>query len=345
MKPRTRGKRWWNADLTINLRKFVMARLFRSTYHDICHRPTLQPIHNYTDVYIPPAVVLLAANRGLKFVPDLRRVNFHDIHQAGLRMKRSIDIQQFFKDDEYIPKRLKNAQSTWKPPSSALGERAVRLYDQLTENWKFNVKKSNWTYWDKFAFKWLRQHTEILLADADKNLGGTFLTKQWVDKRLRFHLEECSDTIATFNAKLDIGRCTNEANKVLNDAYKEKFIKLAELKYISSFWKRAKVQFGSLRIRPKVHKDPLSSRPIFISSQSWQRGISELLAHYLQPIANNCTYVLSNTEQLQNRLGVFQRDYSQTHGSLRGLVMATMDIENLYPTIDVYDMKAKVCPK
>eukprot|EP00971_Amphidinium_carterae_P127522 2526703-Amphidinium_carterae.1 len=82
-----------------------------------------------------------------------------------------------------------------------------------------------------------------------------------------------------------------------------------------------------------------------MSTLSWQRGISELLAKYLQPIADNCTYVLRNTDHLISRLQQFKTEYVASNGSLKGLVMGTIDVENLYPSIDIIDLKKVVYPK
>eukprot|EP00971_Amphidinium_carterae_P345230 6486072-Amphidinium_carterae.2 len=313
-----------------------MAKLHRMTTKQIVYRPTLQPVHNLLeDIAIPPAVKILLG-KGYKFIPDLNGVSFADLKREGNNLKRQINCREFFQSTEYVPRRLKKARPKgWHGPDTEEGKLAQQIYKRCLENWTFQDKGRGWSFWDHWGCKWLkaRQHM-MIVADSDKNLGVALCPRKWIDDRTTHHLQEACKEIHKFNMTMRIGSSTVDADKNLKTLKRADIVTAAEVRYAKSFW-LCGGDSGTFRLRPKLHKQPISSRPIFTSGRSWQRGLAELLVQLLKPVLGNFTTILRDTNQLQRVLVQLQKNRLKNGQRIDNLTWVTMDVENLYPSVEV----------
>eukprot|EP00971_Amphidinium_carterae_P351309 6492045-Amphidinium_carterae.1 len=151
--------------------------------------PRLVPVHNLTGKDLPPAVSLFLA-KGHKFVPDLHAMTWSTLAKAGNSLKRTVDIQEFFGPTPYTTKRLKT-KSHWTPPSSQKGRILHSIYNECLNSWSFGEHINNFTYWDRYALRWLkRRQTEFIIADSDKNLGTAICPRDWVQQSSENHLAD-----------------------------------------------------------------------------------------------------------------------------------------------------------
>lgn len=77
----------------------------------------------------------------------------------------------------------------------------------------------------------------------------------------------------------------------------------------------------------KLHKTPISVRPIVSHINSPTCNISAFLDHLLQPIIKEINHILPNSQQLINEL-----KYIQYH---KNFILATLDVTSLYPNIAI----------
>ena len=82
---------------------------------------------------------------------------------------------------------------------------------------------------------------------------------------------------------------------------------------------------GSFRLRVKLHKQPMTGRPIANLSYSWLAPACLFLCEVLAPIQNNLLHVVSSSFEFLQKMSKQVPSHFE---------IATIDIKNLYPSIN-----------
>ena len=311
--------------------KFCIARALRTTIHDLVHRSKPLRIHNYMpSEFVVPSFVFALLSKGSKFIPDSQNHHIVDILHSFQRVHRALRCGAFFSHadfSEQCRKRRLSIPSRWNPPADAVSDSLAHcLTKDLVAEYRPLKRRRNFSYWDHQALRWLRENkSQVVVADCDKGLGDGLFPREWVQRESLRLLEEAATVIDndTFIA----------ANRSAADAV------IAAVEYASAWriipHKLARflvhrvgtTRCGGFRLRPKIHKSPLAARPIMSMGNSWTYPLALYLCEVLQPIHDQqCPSVLRNTDMLTDAL--------VSYAPQPGHVIATIDIQNLYPSID-----------
>ena len=321
--------------------KFIFARLRRSTLADIVNRPIFQPVHNHLPFPVPTPVLLLLS-KGLKYVPDLQAAHWADFNKAGKKLQKALDCRAFFGDRPMPPKRFAKLrlQSSWQPPATTRGKVIHNIFRHAIEQWNPVARAQNWSFWDRQAMKWLRvNRSSVKVCDSDKNMGVSLHTQHWVRERSLEHIREACVPISQEEWKTTTHAAICDANRVFSGLQQSGLCTPAEVRYMRSYFARPSA--GLFRLLPKLHKAPISSRPVFTSGKSVFRGLSEWLVVLLEPILKNYSTIATNSDEVQAILQAWSSDWRNCSDfrSWPTLQFATLDIENLYPSIDLQHLR------
>ena len=315
--------------------KFILARLHRVPLRDLVHRPVFQEVHNFLPYKLPAAVELLLS-KGLKFIPDLKTAHHKDLIKLGPVLKRAVECRAFFGNTP-MPSRAKarlRLPSSWQPPATEAGHRILRLFRAAVEHWCPTGKFKNWSFFDRIGFKWLKAHrNEAVVCDTDKNLGVAVFPRIWVRQHSLKHIRDACFPISQEFWQNSTRTAVNEASALLLACQRTGLCEAAECRYMRSFF--ASPALGRFRLLPKLHKSPIGSRPVFTCGQAWIRGMCEWLVVTLQPMLSGCQTVALNSDQVQKQLLTWSHDWCQSGRDGSKLRFLTLDIESLYPSIDL----------
>ena len=315
--------------------KFIFARLHRVPLRDLVYKPIFQAVHNFLPCKLPAAVEMLLS-KGLKFIPDIKAAHHVDLVKLGPILKRAIDCRSFFGNTPMPSKQRARLRmpSAWQPPPTEAGRRILHMFRCAIDGWSPARKFRNWNFFDRIGFKWLKAHrNEVVVCDTDKNLGVAVFPRHWVREHSLRHIREACFPLTQEQWRNTTQVAVSEASALLSSCQRTGLCEAAECRYMRSFF--ANPSFGRFRLLPKLHKEPIGTRPVFTCGTAWIRGICEWLVVTLQPMLDKSTTVALNSEQVQQDLQSFSRAWKATGRSGRQLRFVTLDIESLYPSIDL----------
>eukprot|EP00971_Amphidinium_carterae_P352238 6492502-Amphidinium_carterae.1 len=289
-----------------------------------------------------PQAVLNLLSKGLKFVPDIRPTGVHEVYNAGMKIARGVDSFMHFYNrgmDSAPTKRLKRTlpAKKWMPDVSFAGD-LVRLQTRaFCENWPQRVPKDPWTMLDRFAYGWMKRHCgrHIVVCDTDKNMGPAIFDVDWIFGEIHKHLEaNCAEVTGAWvkdrlvSVKSDAQGCLLWLVNVAG------MITWAEYRYLTQFWKAKDA--GSVRVLPKLHKSPISSRPIFAAGTCWLRPVAEWVSDVVSDLLRDERTIVRSSDDFQAKLKsvCFSQDTDYE--------LLCMDVENLYPSINTEHLYAKI---
>lgn len=114
-----------------------------------------------------------------------------------------------------------------------------------------------------------------------------------------------------------------------------------EEQYLTSRLNSTRV--GTIRCRPKIHKDPITSRPVANLTGSWMAPVASWFTNELGPVAqSHCKYVVASSDDMLGDGGLplqFENDPNDPY------TLCTIDVQNLYPSIKHECLKKHVCPR
>lgn len=229
------------------------------------------------------------------------------------RFKRSVRIRYQFagaKTTEYIPK-LYVPVPDWMPQDAApaiedaintFEERLTQLH-QSTQNPRLN--KPNLPPAQLKRLDEIRNDPRIIVIPTDKNLGPAILDRgDYIDHCLNGHLlnndnyvrlQEDDARKICYNARASLQRLTIQDKKLFP----------AESQAFKYFYRSLKVR-GRRRpqfyIMPKIHKNPLKTRPVISCVGSTMEIASKYLDYQLQRVVHLCPCYLKDSWQLLKQL-------------------------------------------
>ena len=305
--------------------------------------------HNFSLVRKLSPMESLVLSCGLKFIPTpastLNSEIFHDIdvfvRRVRLRKWALCNDLNSSNSNHLIPRKGKNSSSFEPPPASFaiekyLNEARLKIYGTLLTH-SIRASKKNSVNNSPNGFmkvvKTLHDDDTINIVPSDKNLGLCIVDRTWYLDAARTHLHDkktyekvpLMPLISTIYLELrNILACyhilyTNSEHSHLTPLASFMLsLENAPLQRLCKFY-----------ILVKIHKTPMSSRPISSNTKYLSWHASKFLDHRLKPFLRLCSSYTPNSQVLVKILE--KRRFPKT------CYLLEADVDNLYPSIPVVD--------
>ena len=255
----------------------------------------------------PQATHLLGL--GLKFIPTPRvNITPDDLEHSTTRFERDMNLKIFFAGDndtsEYDPKALR-IKSSWRPPlpSRDVDTRICTFIQQLNTIFKPTNTPSNLTLQQQRLLQEIKQNKNITILSADKGLGPVGVdTTQYINWALA-HLNDT--TTYTILSEDDANEASNTLYHHIVDwtIRHHKTVGSDPIKYIRHHIEKARADpFGYFYLLPKLHKQPLTTRPVCSDCASLPHALGKWVDRQLQPIVRSQPTYFKNSLELKTLL-------------------------------------------
>ena len=208
--------------------------------------------------------------------------------------------------------------SSQKPPRASF---LKLLREQLLEYSALPLRQ-NVSYWDLRAQSWLSRHREIMIVDADKNLGDVLILRSDIVSACRKLVHESYDSVTREEASACVEKCKKQLAAIL-DSCRADSIPTADKRGLQAVF--SKTGLGTFRCLVKLHKTPIKFRPISNLGPSWCNSLAIWCCSVLREVQDKLPWIVTNTQQVLHKLKYLRipDDY----------VLATIDVTNLYPSV------------
>ncbi len=236
--------------------------------------------------------------KGLKYIPSTKS-NSESLDVARLHFNRSNRIKYFFRNEPERDPHPFRKKSTWMPPR---GSPELESYLQRIENDLPNITpkhfEKNLTKEEKLALRTLKSDPTLIIKQADKGSG---IVLEDTEKYIKDGLDHLSDDSIYETIEEDPTTPLAEAiNKYVHYMHKKGIIDTTTKEFLSFNPKMPRTQ--QLYFLKKIHKNPISVRPIVSGCGGPTEKISQLLDHHLQPHVPEIESYTRDSGQLINIL-------------------------------------------
>ena len=288
-----------------------------------------QSVHSRMPLeFVLPDFVMLYLNKGSKYILDRHQCSIAEVMRSLDKMEVKMHTAKFFESKPSLAQQQVTKQhirSEWKPPPDDQVARLNRLLRQsVLDEFVARPIKRNYTWLDCKARQWLKLHrNDLVIVDADKGLGDCIMPRDWVDTELHRLLSSGFAKLApdVYKARSFAARCLLEC--VTREAAYTGVVSDKKVQFI--LHRIFKTGEGSFRLRVKLHKQPMTGRPIANLSYSWLAPACLFLCEVLAPIQNNLLHVVSSSFEFLQKMSKQVPSHFE---------IATIDIKNLYPSIN-----------
>lgn len=291
----------------------------------------------------------------MKFIPTPKIAEPKLLKIGTENLIRNIRIRYFFQNNEKTDEKdmefklkFHIPNPIWQPPQAdAILEKWILEFQEKTEFYIKNLEnliknkkiksKLNLSPSEFIALRKLIENMEIVIKPADKNAGITILNRSDYIKFAEKHLsdEKNYKKISEFESQrlleevsqlfeLIFGRNSDSKTKK-HFNFIGKFVKNTKRENISKFY-----------VIPKIHKTPISTRPILASHSATLQNFSTFLAFCAQPKVEKTKLYLKNSREFLKKLRNLKIENSEN------IFMACGDIDAMYPNINV-QKATKIC--
>ena len=297
-----------------------------------CYSCAVDNIVNLSNIQLSKAQTMVLS-KGLSFVPTADNATPMEIikdfniftnkaNRKLIRMKNPPRVPRPSEEPVLVrrPRQENNNTITIIGPSMALEEAFEEARLEINEIEPNPTNKHNLTRNERIALKELTTNPHLVINKADK--GSTIVVRHR-DDYIREGLEHLSD-INTYQEldkdyTFDITRIVN---RTLNE-FKTKGLlspKMADYCFPPRTPRTSQIYFLT-----KIHKNPMSVRPIVSTIDSPTANMAEFLDHYLQPIMRQLPAYLKDTTQFLNELANIKIQHDTW--------LVTVDVKSLYTNI------------
>ena len=332
---------WADVQCTaIDFKVFALATLYRESVASFFTRSNPLAVHNLLPACLRdkiPSYVEAFVSKGSKFVPDRRKAHVRDVADAIPRFIRQFSIHVCLEGTSCNRARPRiSLPSTWEPPRHADGD--TLMLNSLDE-FKQVVPVSNISFYDRKAIAWLKSNAnQVLVLDGDKGLGDVLVSTTWTDAQASKLLREACVEVTRDSFVQGTRNAIDTLYAMKSRLSLFQTFPAKEWTYILS--RESSSKAGTFRLRPKLHKNPPSARPVFNQNNTALHGLSKFLCVYYAPIQDSCDYVVRSTDEVIKRL-LSERTQAWLR-TARNPIVFSFDVVNLYPSIDHVDLKAKL---
>lgn len=288
-------------------------------------------------------------------MPTDKRV-FTDLNIAMKAYFRRIHLRGHFLDNagekkNYFNEKLK-PKSTWvpdKPPvppcfSEYCEKTREELLSAFSSQRNLNKIRHNLSRKEHQALEELATNPDIKVCKADKNLGPCLVSPNWYEDQIQLHLHtafrrvEHQQAIAIqrrFLSQVRNWACTKDCtldNRVVK--------LLQETVENSKDSKNPLPRFARIYLLIKVHKNPISTRPITPAFDTITHYVSKFMDLFLQPYLRNCGHLCTGSLDLVKEIPKIS-EISGIPGIpgitriSKKIKLVTLDIQTLYPSIPI----------
>ena len=305
-------------------------------------RPTNYAFHNLTSYITPPPGLPKLLGLGLKFIPtpkwsptwtqierptyerfdrDLRVRAFcighmdrpppipEELYQPG----REAELSQALANrppEDYNPRMYQT--STWEPPKhlipKAVPHRLAQFKASLTSKFSRRRRgKTNLLPHQRRALAQLRQQQQLLVVQCDKNLGPAVIER---DRYIQYAFEEHLSDTSTYQriypemVEHHQGILTTKLDHWMKTFNKE--LTKGERKFLKAKQQANEEPFAYFYLTMKVHKTPLSTRPIVSCSGSLLEALGIWVDSKLQIVAQQMPSYIKSSYDLKQQLTQLQ---------------------------------------
>lgn len=277
--------------------------------NEYCGTPTNLTFHNLTTNKTLPSAAHHLLGLGLKYVPTPKlNITESQLDTSFARLDRDIGLKTFFagaEDDYTYTNTNMRLKSTWRAPllPSEIDSRIHRFTTSILRHFTQKPHKPNITPFQRRLLKQLQDNKEVIITSADKGLGPVAIdTKQYIEMGLTHLLDPTTYTILSetqaysdiTTLRRQIFAWTQKHNSTL-DTNVVNYIR----HHINS---TIKDPFGYFYLLIKLHKTPISSRPVCSDCASLPHALGKWVDTQLQPIVKQQATYFKNSFALKQQL-------------------------------------------
>ena len=186
---------------------------------------------------------------------------------------------------------------------------------------------------DNKAINWLRCNRGVRLIDTDTNLGTALVETQWIEDQVQLWLSKMTRHISVAGASHKIIVGTQTLWIITERAMKSSVIEEKQRGFL--LVNSNNIIAPSFRILAKIHKQPVSSKPIDNYRNFCLGTAGVFLSSDLHPVVESCRHVFGSHAPIIGWAGIAQLEEHD--------IMFTFDIEALYPGIQVWPGVGGLC--
>jgi len=298
-----------------NLSVHLNARRALGSLHPSTYFPTVTKLafHDLTPQNTLPKDAHLLLGLGLKFIPTpTLNITEDGIDRTLSRLERDIGLRVFFSDDQeetdYDPAELRR-KSKWRAPlpPREIDARICRFQQELKNIFIRQKSKPNLSTDQLCILENLQNNKNVVVLSADKGLGPVSVTTEqyisWGLKHITDH--ETYSIISSEEAHM-------EANNLYQQIFRWTLQHRRDLEdntihYIRDHVEKArKDPFGYFYLLAKLHKTPVSTRPVCSDCASLPHSVGKWVDRQLQPIVQKQHTYFKNSFELKELLDTME---------------------------------------
>ena len=258
---------------------------------------------------LPPSANQLLG-LGLKFIPTpWTNITPTEREQATARFERDLGLKVYFAGEDtsesYDPKALRG-KSKWRAPLPPLEidnrlQHFVQWIDQAFEQ-REDITP-NMTRLQSSLLKQIKRDANIIILSADKGLGPVGVdTKQYIEWGLQHLLDTSTYTM------LNEDQANEEAIKLYNRIFlwittHRRSLDDDTVRFIRERVEAARLEpFGYFYLLAKLHKTPVSTRPVCSDCASLPHSVGKWVDKQLQPIVKQQRTYFQDSFELKHLL-------------------------------------------
>ena len=300
---------------------------------------TNKKFHDLTTKKSIPAAAATVLGFGLKFIPVPKKsIKQDDVDEAIKRFDRDFYLKVFFADsddddDDEDPIEKLRVNSVWKPdqPPHKITQRIGEFEHAIDRNFRPQRGKSNLTKFQANILQDIRSNQDIIIAHADKNLGPVGVdTEQYIRWALDEHLSD-----ATTYVKISEADAIKASNDLFTEIYQWTRTAGMSLSQDARTYIRYWIQknrfdpFGYFYLTIKIHKNPVSTRPVCSDCASLVHPLGKWLDYALQPVVADQPFYFKDSFSLKQELDKIVLPPNAS--------IITFDAVSMYTNIDIND--------
>ena len=297
---------------------------------------TNKTFHDFTTTKSIPMGAESLLGLGRKFIPTPKTsIKYTEIDDGLSRHLRNVYLNTYFAGEEE-EKEIDKLRicSKWMPDSipDVIIERVSNFNDAIRRYIKPRRGKSNITLHQATILDALRKNESVIVTQADKNLGPVAVdTSEYIRIALDDHLLDTSTYVQVPES---------DAKRIAYDLFNVIYLWTREYENISSLSVENKVYirhhinknlhddpFGYFYLLMKIHKKPMSSRPVCSDCASVVFPLGEWLNQVLQPIAIEQHSYIKDSFSLKRELNELTLPPNAS--------LITFDAISMYTNIDI----------
>ena len=301
---------------------------------------TNKKFHDLTTKKSIPAAAATVLGFGLKFIPVPKKsIKQDDVDEAIKRFNRDFYLKVFFADsdddddDDEDPIEKLRVNSVWKPdqPPHKITQRIGEFEHAIDRNFRPQRGKSNLTKFQANILQDICSNQNIIIAHADKNLGPVGVnTEQYIRWALDEHLSD-----ATTYVKISEADAIKASNDLFTEIYQWTRTAGMSLSQDARTYIRYWIQknrfdpFGYFYLTIKIHKNPVSTRPVCSDCASLVHPLGKWLDYALQPVVADQPFYFKDSFSLKQELDKIVLPPNAS--------IITFDAVSMYTNIDIND--------